>query len=53
MSHAITQLDAVIVGVGFAGIYMPHTAGKLGITATVQKSQGCRQSFCLCTLDQA
>ena len=29
------QLDAVIVGAGFAGIYMLHTARKLGLTARV------------------
>lgn len=35
MSHTMKQLDAVIVGAGFAGIYMLHTARKLGLTARV------------------
>ena len=35
MSNAMKQLDAVIVGAGFAGIYMLHTARKLGLTARV------------------
>jgi cation diffusion facilitator CzcD-associated flavoprotein CzcO len=35
MSNIMKQLDAVIVGAGFAGIYMLHTARKLGLTARV------------------
>jgi cyclohexanone monooxygenase len=35
MSAPIKQLDAVIVGSGFAGVYMLHTARKLGLNARV------------------
>ena len=35
MSAPIKQLDVVIVGSGFAGLYMLHTARQLGLSARV------------------
>ena len=35
MSAPIKQLDAVIVGSGFAGVYMLHTARQLGLSVRV------------------